>query len=213
MRITRGQLRRIIQEAARLREVGLTRGAAEAALAKEPFSYEGKIMRIDNIIRGVDAALEQLESLADGAMSEAADSVGSLPELFDEMIELESGSDEGTDPELVAIREEAANVSQGVEDALDTVSTLVDSLRSLRSTLDGYYSSVEALADSESQRSVDPQEVLQAYLELSKGGSISVTADQIAKFLKVSPRSIEWGNKTSLMLMPDGTVQEMISKR
>lgn len=210
MRITRGQLRRIIQEAARLREVGLTRGAAEAALAKEPFSYEGKIMRIDNIIRGVDAALEQLESLADGAMSEAADSVGSLPELFDEMIELESGSDEGTDPELVAIREEAANVSQGVEDALDTVSTLVDSLRALRSTLDGYYSSVEALADSESQRSVDPQEVLQAYLELSKGGAISVTADQIAKFLNVSPRSIEWGNKTSLRLMPDGTVQEMI---
>lgn len=210
MRITRGQLRRIIQEAARLREVGLTRGAAEAALAKEPFSYEGKIMRIDNIIRGVDAALEQLESLADGVMSEAADSVGSLPELFDEMIELESGSDEGTDPELVAIREEAANVSQGVEDALDTVSTLVDSLRSLRSTLDGYYSSVEALADSESQRSVDPQEVLQAYLELSKGGAISVTADQIAKFLNVSPRSIEWGNKTSLRLMPDGTVQEMI---
>lgn len=209
MRITRGQLRRIIQEAARLREAGLTRGAAEAALAKEPFSYEGKIMRIDNIIRGVDAALDQLESLADGAMSGAADAVGSLPELFDEMIELESGSDEGTDPELVAIREEAANVSQGVEDALDSVSTLVDSLKSLRSTLDGYYSSVETLADSESQRYVDPQEVLQAYLELSGGGSTSVTADQIAQMLGVSPKSIEW-NGTTLRLMPDGTVEEMV---
>jgi len=212
MRITRGQLRRIIQEAARLREVGLTRGAAEAALPEEPFSLEDKLMRTDNVSRAVEEALDQLSGLLDGPLAAASDSLASLPDLVEDMLQREQGSDLGADPDLEGIRDQVDEVTQGAEAAVDAVSALVDSLGTLRDALEVLRGGVGSEMSSPARRYVDPQEVLQAYLELSDNGAETVTVDQLAQELGVDVNTLKSSDRegTTLSFMPDGTVREMI---